>query len=401
MALAGFAASLGGNLARAAAQPVFTNPPENPAARPSIRRIALPGFPGAHAIWGATGRDAAGGIWCGVSADGGDRSAHLLHFDPATGSMADRGDVLGALARLGNRPAGESQVKIHSRILTLSDGNLYFTSTDEEGEQEDGSAPPRWGSHLWRLRPPDGAWEHLLAVPEGLTCAAAGGSTVWALGLWGHVLHRYDTRTGAHASVAVGAPGGHMSRNVLADARGHAYVPSVRQDADGSVQAELLEFAPDMTLRGATPLASYAAGQTPQTAHGIVGFTMLAEGRIAFTTGAGFVHLVTPRADGPAQVKSLGWFHPAGHSYPACLFTWDGKDMLAGLAQTPDSRWHWVAYSLRAAQGHATPLDLPLEQVQLLYGSDTRDDRGRFYVAGRHTTAAGKLPVLLQLDTAG
>ena len=163
---------------------------------------------------------------------GGERSAHLFEYDPGEPRMRDRGDVLSNLRRIDRARPGESQVKIHSRIIFADDGYLYFTSTDEEGEQKDGSAPPRWGSHLWRLRPygnSDG-WEHLLAAPEGLTCAAGIGFWVYALGLWNHVLYRFDTAGGPVRRVVVGSVGGHMSRNLVVDTNGHVYVPRVQRE---------------------------------------------------------------------------------------------------------------------------------------------------------------------------
>ncbi len=377
----------------------FTAAPVEPMRLPVVRQIPLPAFPGAHAIWGAIAPDNAGGIWAGISADGGAKSAHLVRLDPVSGVVANHGDVLGQLARLGGRPPGESQVKIHSKIIQPGDGHFYFTSTDEDGEAEDGSAPPRWGSHLWRLRADGGAWEHLLAVPEGLTCAAGAGRTIWALGLWDHVLYRYDIPSGAVRRVVVAAPGGHMSRNIVADVRGHAYVPRVRQAADGSITADLLEFAPDMTVLAETPLLNYAIGQTASTAHGIIGLVNLADGGIAITTGAGAVHHIAPRADGPAVVTALGWFHPAGRAYAPCLFTWDGVRTLAGLAQVRDWEWDWVVFDLASRTSRAARLGIPPESRPLLYGSDTRDAAGRFYVAGRHATPEGRGPILLQLDT--
>ncbi|MCX7381767.1 MAG: hypothetical protein NT133_10220 [Alphaproteobacteria bacterium] len=394
-------AALGGFAALAAAPSwaashVYTALPADPLRPPAIREIPLPDFPGAHAIWGATGRDDAGGIWCGVSAVDGDHSAHLVRFDPATGTVADRGNVLGQLARLGLRRPGEKQIKLHSKILPMADGRLWFTSTDEEGEAEDGSAPPVWGSHIWSLHPDEAEWRHHLAVPEGLTCAAGGGRTIWALGLWGHVLYSFDIHSGAVARQAIGAPGGHMSRNIVADAGGHVFVPRMQRGADGTMTAELLEFAPPMTLLAATPLANYAGAMSPATAHGIIGLATLADGAIVIATSAGFLHRISP--GNPATVTPLGWFHPAGPSYASALFAWDGTTTLAGLAQAEPSTWDWVVRDLATGQSRARRLELPLGRIRLIYGSDVRDDAGRIYVAGRHSTERGKVPVLLQID---
>jgi hypothetical protein len=139
-----------GSAARAAGG-VFTKVPANPHEVPRIREIAIPPFPNMHAIWGGTGRDDAGHLWFGVCAADDGHSAHLMELDPATGGMRDRGDVLSALEAAGRLRPREGQIKIHTKILQASDGHMYFASTDEEGEREDGGAPPRWGSHLWRF----------------------------------------------------------------------------------------------------------------------------------------------------------------------------------------------------------------------------------------------------------
>src|SRR5262249_25940831 len=154
-----------------------------PFTAPRASFIPLPSFPGAYAVWGATGRDSRGHIWVGISANGGSvPSAHLCEYHPDTGQVFDRGDVVSALERCGVCRRGESQQKIHSRIVQAADGHLYFASLDEQGENEDGSRLPTWGGHLWRLRLPENRWEHLHRVPEGLIAVAGAGKLIYALG---------------------------------------------------------------------------------------------------------------------------------------------------------------------------------------------------------------------------
>ncbi len=381
---------------------VFTSLPSNPYAAPRITEIEVPPFPGAHAIWGATGRDDHGHVWFGVSADGGERSAHLFEYDPDHHRMWARGDVLANLRRIGPARSGESQIKIHSRIIPADDGYLYFTSTDEDGEQKDGSAPPIWGSHLWRLRPdsrPDD-WEHLLAVPEGLTCAAGVGRWIYALGLWNHVLYRHDTAGEPLRRVVVGSVAGHMSRNIVVDTNGHVYVPRVhRQPGTGALLAHLVEFDPGLNEIAATPLDNYANGSNPTPAHGIIGLVYLKDGAIVIATGIGFLHRITPRSDDPARIEPLGWFHPNGAAYTPSLFTWDGAGFLVGLAAPAGEPWHWQWIVFDLTRGHSAASDFRhgLHEHTLLYGSLTRDNAGRFYVAGRTTLNTGaKRPLLLQ-----
>src|SRR4029077_14421392 len=129
------------------------------------------------------------------------------------------------LSRAGLLRVGEHQAKIHSKIVQGPDGWLYFASMDEEGEKDDGSALPKWGGHLWRLRLSTNRWEHLLSTPEALLAVGGGDRFIYALGYFDHVLYEFDTRTGEIRHVRVGAVDGHISRNVLVDYRGHVFVP--------------------------------------------------------------------------------------------------------------------------------------------------------------------------------
>ena len=192
--------------------------------QPTVRVLTPPDFWGAWAIWGATGNDLRGHVWVGITSndDRGSGSAHLYELDPDVGSINDRGNVVQELERLHLRRPGETQMKIHSRIVEAADGRLYFTSMDESGEKDDGSRLPTWGGHLWRLSR-RGVWQHLAAVPQALIAAAVGGPYVYTLGYFNHVLFQFDTRSGRMASVTVGSVGGHVSRNIFADRRGHAY----------------------------------------------------------------------------------------------------------------------------------------------------------------------------------
>ncbi|HTN12925.1 MAG TPA: hypothetical protein VL154_18305 [Acetobacteraceae bacterium] len=377
---------------------LFRPPPADPWRAPAITRIALPDAPGLQAIWGALGRDRAGRIWAGISAGADGGSALLCRHDPATGQTVAMGDVLGNLRRLGLARAGEGQIKIHSRIVEADDGRIYFTSTDEEGEVDEGDvAPPRWGSHIWRTRPDSDHWEHLLAVPEGLTCGAGFGRWYYALGLWGHVLYRLDTVSGDVARVVVGAPGGHMSRNFVVDRRGHAFVPRVRLVKDG-VAAELVEFTPALHEVAATPLPEYSAGAKPGNSHGITGLVTLADGATLIAASSGALYRIDAgRGESPAPVRPLGWFDPAGRGYVSGLQSWDGGSLVAGLVVNGPGHRHLVVRDLAAGTARTLPLNDGLGEWVLLYGSQTEDAQGRFYVGGRYHDGPRLLPVLLRL----
>jgi hypothetical protein len=360
---------------------VFTDP--TPDRMPTIRSIALPPFHAAAAVWGGTGRDHRGHVFFGVSADGDARlSAHLVEYDPATGLATDRGGAVENLRRLGLGKPGENQNKIHTKIWQAADGWLHFASMDEGGEAEDGSRPPTFGSHLWRVRPDAGEWEHLAEVREAVVASAIGGRFVYYLGYFGHVLHQWDAVAGRLTGrVRVGSVGGHTSRNILADSRGHVYVPRVTATAVELV--ELVEF--DETLRevAAFPLAGY--GTAPDSSsHGIVGFAALKDDGFAFVTDRGRLYRLTPRATGGALVE-LGTMHPAGECYCPSLVSVDGASVVAGLGRRPGAAaWEWLTFDLKARRAAARSMEVPAEGTDVLvYGSATRDDSGRLYLGGR------------------
>jgi hypothetical protein len=308
--------------------------------------------------------------------------------------------VVDELKRAGLYRSGEGQIKIHSKIVPGGDGWLYFASADEEGETESGVLP-RWGGHLWRIDPLRSKWEHLFAAPEGLVAVSGVGRYIYALGYWGHVLYQYDTQRGSHRRVAVGSVDAHVSRNILADVRGHAYVPRVRAQA-GKPTAELVEFDGELRELAATPLEYYLGKGSPGASHGITAIAYLPDGRMLFATHRGRLHLIEPQTSGPARVGDLGWLHPDGEAYAPALFVFGRPHWIAGLA-VRDGRHDWVTRELPGSGPVATPLDLGRLAKPLLYGSITRDNRGRAYVGGwAAKTASGSdmRPLLLQIEAA-
>ncbi len=354
---------------------------------PTVTVIRFPDFWGSFAIWGATGSDRAGHIFFGVTSndDRGDGSAHLFEFDPASGALADRGNVVAELERLTLRRRGETQMKIHSRIVIGADGLQYFASMDETGEAEDGSRLPTWGGHLWRRRAA-GVWEHLLTTPEALIAVATGGPYVYALGYFNHVLYQFDTRTKAVRSATVGSVEGHVSRNFFADDRGHVFVPRIAR-AGTAATAALVEFDAALTELASQPLSDYFES-APGDSHGIVATVPDGSGGWYFTTGAGRLYHEQPAPSGPARVGNLGWFHPAGSRYPASLFRNSRSGTLysaVGPSHNGTRTYDWV---VRRADNQTTVAPLPFgEAVEFpaganVYGSMTEDTAGRYYVVG-------------------
>ncbi|WP_162911102.1 hypothetical protein [Azohydromonas sediminis] len=380
---------------------VFVPPAQGPFRAPRVRELKLPPFAGAQSIWGATGRDFRGHIWVGVSTTGAGSSARLFAYDPATEAWTDHGSVVDRLRETGLARAGVGQNKIHSKIVPAADGWLYFASTDEEGESAQGDVPPRWGGHLWRIHPDRHVWQHLLATPEGLVAVSGVGRHVYALGYWGHVLHQFDTHTGQSRRVVVGSTAGHVSRNFLADLRGHAYVPRLRARADGAVTASLVEYDAELREVGETPLAHYLGRESPQANHGIVGLAYLPDGNLLFTTHVGHLYRIEPRAEGPARVTSLGPWPAQAPAYAPSLFALGGRGWVAGVIHARGG-FQWAAAEPSTGVASAFPLELRGLEKVLLYGSVSRDNAGRAYVGGWAANGlGGQRPLLLQLDLGG
>ena len=371
--------------------------PENPFQAPHVRELSVPPFADATSVWGATGRDARGNIWVGVSASTPGMSAHLLRYDPEADTWRDGGAVVEKLEAAGRYRKGEGQIKIHSKIVPADDGQLYFASADEEGESDVTMVPPRWGGHLWRINPRDFQWQHLLAVPEGLVAASGSGRYVYALGYWGHVLYQHDISGGTTRRVVVGSVHGHASRNFLTDASGHAYVPRLSMQPAGKILAELVEYDSDLRELASTPLDFYLGKGSLESNHGIVGLAYLVDGRMVFTTDRGQLYLIEPKRDSHAVVTAVGWFHPEGEAYAPSLFSFDGKSLLAGVTQRA-GRYEWVVFDLATHISGAFAIDTKDLRKVLLYGSISRDDAGRFYVAGwASNESGGQRPLILQI----
>jgi hypothetical protein len=327
-------------------------------------------------------------------------SAHLYEYDPDADKFFDRGNIVAELTRLGLVHPGERQMKIHSRIVWASDGYQYFSSMDESGEEDDGSKLPTWGGHLWR-RGPAGTWEHLFATREALIGVATGGPFVYTLGYFNHVLYQFDTRTKKSRSVAVGAAHGHVSRNFIVDDRGHAFVPRVTQVGTGQPSAALVEFDPDLKELGTTPLPEYFE-RSGDESHGIVSVSPNGKGGWLFATGKGRLYEEQPAATGAATVTDLGWFYPQGTRYVASMFRDAKSGILYGASlknSYGDQAPEWL---VRTPDGKTTVAPLPYGDARLfptgvlLYGSITRDARGRMYVVG----TMNYKPVILQITPA-
>ncbi len=305
---------------------------------PQVRVVALPKSDVSAAIWGATGCDAEGHAWFAVSPmEGTEKSASLFEYDPVTDKVTDRGDVLSELRKASEYIPGMQQPKIHTKIIQAADGHLYFASSDENPRSVIGRTVPKWGSHLWRLRMPERTWEHLATLQEGVLALAGGGNDLYFLAFPDHTLIHYDVATGAIRKTKVGTVEGHISRNLLVDGKGRAYVPRLKMVGADVAEHSLVAIDSDLKELGSHPIPYYqqAADQQPASIadqfHGITGFAYLSDGSIVFTTHAGrLLHLI-PSESGAGKLEDLGWLHPNGKSYATSLFTVAGNRFVYGL----------------------------------------------------------------------
>jgi len=352
-----------------------------------VRRVEIPKFKGTFSIWGATGRDHRGHIWFGVCGhDLTYPTGHLFELNPATGKVTDRGDLISALKANKVYQPDELQMKIHSKIIQGCGGHLYFVSMDENFEDMRAEKLPKWGGHMWRYRLPENRWEHLLRTREPLIAAAGGKRYLYGMGYFGHKVYRYDLKTRKVLSVRVGSTGGHVSRNIIVDAREHLFVPRLERDGRELV-ASLVEYDTNLRELRATKLRHYIR-RNPVNCHGIIGYQPLPDGRIVFSTHHGFLYVVEPtKGEAPSQVRELGWFHPRGSSYAPSLFLDAAGENLMGVTARR-GRHQWVTYNLKTRRRRAETIDVtegkPIEHRKtLLYGSITRDDSGNCYLVGK------------------
>ncbi len=383
---------------------------EATSSRLRVQRVIVPTLDITEVIWGATGSDQDGNIWFGVSGDSKQfTSARVYQISTSQGWLTEVGSVLPELEKQGLLRKGESQQKIHSKFVEAEDGYLYFTSMDEKGEAGDGSQLPTWGSHLWRIHPAHPEFEHLATVPEDLIAVSGGGEWIYCLGLFDHILYQWSVQAKELKKVRVGSVGEHISRNFLTDHRGHAFVPRVTYFGDPlispdnplgktpNIDVELIEYNTMLQEIGRTPLENYLT-DSYWTSHGIVGFSNLNDNSIVFSTSQGFLYRILPQsAEAAAQVLSLGWIHPDGSAYAPSLFELSGGRSVGSVVKRGDE-FEWVEFDLNSHRSTVFPFPVPPSIASskdlLLYGSQTRDQFGAFYVVGRvHST-----PVMLRIE---
>jgi hypothetical protein len=385
---------------------------------PRLTNIELPAFKGAHAIWGATGRDSKGQIYFGAAAYGvDDPSAHLFRLTPSTGIVADLGGVNSTLDELGVRrqePYPETQMKIHSKLHVAGDGKLYFSSQDEHDEAGDGSRNALFGGRLLALDTKTEKWSSILRTPEGLIAIACHQRYVFALGYFGHVIYQFDTQTGNTRSVKVGTVGGHVSRNLFTDSREHVYAirlentdetegPGVTVVGNSPVKSSLVELNAELQEVKSWPLDDYLP-TLDVNSHGLTAYCHVGSDKIVFLTHSGALwQIKIGEPEKAAELTRLGWFHPGGSRYAASLFCPAGKRYVCGFSQSSNGEYEWVLFDIDNKESTILPISLSGQELLqqpglLLYGCDTLDNEGCGYVVGWKRVKHGYGPHVLRLE---
>ena len=382
-------AHLTATFAGAQAPPAPVAPAADP---PAVTVKVLPDFWGEYAIWGAIGADRRGHLWLGITSnDDGSASAHLFEYDPVADTVTDRGNVIEQLQKNGLKRPGEKQMKIHSRIVQMPDGFRYFSSMDESGEAADGSKPPTWGGHLWRLARPGLAWEHLARTPEALIAVAGGGSVrVRARLLEPRALPvRHAQPQGAIGDRGLGRRA-HLPQLPRGRARAR-----VRPAAEADHEREGRAGRRERSSSSGRTSRRWAAGRCPSTSSAARASrtascrsSRMVRAGSTSRQGKGRLYHLVVRANEPTAVADLGWYHPGGARYVASMCR-DAKTGVlygaSGGSSYGGRQFEWVA---RSPDGGASVAPLPYGDQRdfphdaLLYGSIARDAAGRCYVVG-------------------
>jgi hypothetical protein len=378
---------------------LFTPLPENIFTAPVFKEIHLPQQENIDAIWGATGLDDEGNIYIGTSSHGGSYgSSFLYQYNPSTEELIPQSDTVSQLKYNKVYREGMRQNKLHSKFYQANDGYLYFSSFDESGESE--GVNPKWGGNLWRKKPQDKNWQHVLATEEALVAVNTNGRYVYALGYWDHVLYQYDTQTDKVNRVVVGSVQEHVSRNFIVDELGHSYVPQLLENDYNEEEAYLVEYDVHLKQVERYPMPSYQSNNINKH-HGIVAYTSMKNGDIYFTSSEGSLFQIKPFEKGANKMVNKGFMHPDGVAYVASLYTFEGGSYVAGIARPNRSKkFEWIIYNVEADLSINFDLNTEKYKGLLLYGSSVKNKQGDFFAGGwtRIKTGKGYRPVLQKIS---
>lgn len=361
----------------------FTDIEESNFRVPNISNLTLPPEKNGAVSWGATGRDDNGNIYFGVSTyTSYDNTAFLYQLNSQTNEIEYLSDVITELKHSGFYKEGDSQNKLHSKFYQADDGYVYFTSFDETGESESKQQLPTFGGHIWRIKPGERRWEHMLSTKEALIALNTDGRYVYALGYWNHVLYQYDTLSRRFNRLTVGSADGHVSRNILTS-KNRVFVPKVEKSKEGNTLVHLIEYDTELNMLDAHPLEHYM-NENIYGSHGIVSYSTLKNGDIYFITGKGALYKIAITNNDKRNVEFISFISdsnsPGGY-FPS-LFTLDGQDFLVGMGVIKGTKqYSWFIHEL--STNTTVTYDLPDFNNQfLLYGSVTRNEDGDMFIVG-------------------
>ena len=348
---------------------------------PQVQEVLLPKVGSSDVSWGAVGRDRSGNIYVGLSESYGDpRSASMLRWQPDSQDIESLGNVMQALKHHQLAQQLASQGKIHSQFVTASDGLVYFTSFDEEGESD--THLPTWGGHLWRFDPIAKHWEHLLQTPEALIAINTDGHYIYALGYWGHVLYQFDTLTGRVNKTEVGAVPGHVSRQILVDGEGHVYVPKLSPAGNEQGFVPMLaELDHNLNVVHEFALPEYL-DKNMSSYRGIVGYTTMKNGDVFFTLHKGQLFHLRAEGSKDEKLQKIGFFNPAGEANIPSLFSIDGEQFVMGASRRRGSVPEWLIYE--TVSGTTVSYPMPELDGFLFFGTQVKDESGAMYLVGQH-----------------
>ena len=203
--------------------------------------------------------------------------------------------------------------------------------------------------------------------PEALIAVAVGDRYVYALGYFGHVLFQFDTMTRDVKRIPVGSLGGHVSRNFIADYRGHAFVPGCaptrRLTANGA--------RVDRRARAESGRAERNAARTGALFRGVATEPTESPASRKWRTAPVLQHsrrlplsrsrLLVPRPSITARRRFLA---SAGSiravRYVASLFSPDGADTVLALSHNilstaATGRYQWLTLDLKNGVSRVAP----------------------------------------------
>lgn len=375
---------------------------------PQVSIVEFPEPIDGGAIWGAIGRDDDGKVYFGSSSlNHSHNTAFLYQFDPEANVVVKQSDTVTELRRAGFDEEKLAQNKLHSKFYQANDGYLYFSSFDETGENGNEHINPLNGGHLWRKKPDDLTWEHLLAAPEALISVNTDGRYVYALGYWNHVLYQFDTITQQVKSKVIGAQGNHISRNIVVN-NNKVFVPRIAYESPDLVNSrenaivELVEINSAMKEINTYPLTAYFHSENNSN-HGIVAYANTKHGQALFITGSGALYKIEQTPEGSHAVKFVEFLGDTASTpeyYSPVLFSIEGESLFLSLgrAKNPNRQTWFIHESVNEITLPHT-LESDILSEALFYGSVTRDNQGNYYIGG--TTGTRKenaRPVLIKFS---